>query len=177
MDVNEPSPGDGAPMDVSPRPVPAGRARRGTTAATWRAIALGAVVLVGVGFVVMRGLGDATLFFYNVDEAVEQRDELGDQRFRLQGNVVADSVQETGAGVGVEFRVEYDGVQADVRHVGNPPDLFQPDIPVVLEGRWNGEIFSSDRILVKHSENYVAENPDRVEDYPEDAGTGEDPAG
>ncbi|MDY7099620.1 MAG: cytochrome c maturation protein CcmE [Actinomycetota bacterium] len=154
-------------MDVSPRPVDERRSRRPTSARAWFAIVGVAAVLVAVGFVVMRGLGDATLFFYNVDEAVAERDELGDQRFRLQGNVVDGSVQETSAGVGVEFLVEYDGVQADVRHVGNPPDLFQPDIPVVLEGRWSGEIFSSDRILVKHSENYVAENPDRVDDYDE----------
>ena len=29
-----------------------------------------------------------------------------------------------------------------------------------------GEGFSSDRILVKHSETYVAENPDRVTTVP-----------
>ena len=33
---------------------------------------------------------------------------------------------------------------------------------MVLEGRFVGEGFASDRILVKHSETYVAENPDRV---------------
>jgi len=32
----------------------------------------------------------------------------------------------------------------------------------VLEGRFHGEGFASDRIMVKHSETYVAENPDRV---------------
>jgi cytochrome c-type biogenesis protein CcmE len=32
----------------------------------------------------------------------------------------------------------------------------------VLEGRFSGEHFASDRILVKHSETYEAEHPDRV---------------
>src|SRR3546814_4246885 len=47
------------------------------------------------------------------------------------------------------------------------PELFQPDIPVVLEGRWSdeGDWFASDRILVKHSEDYEADNPDRTDDY------------
>ena len=38
---------------------------------------------------------------------------------------------------------------------------------MVLEGRWSdeGDWFASDRILVKHSEDYEADNPDRTDDY------------
>ena len=49
-----------------------------------------------------------------------------------------------------------------VVHQGDPPELFQAGLPVVLEGRWQGDVFASDRILVKHSEEYKASNPDRV---------------
>src|SRR3546814_14058722 len=84
-----------------------------------------------------QGLNNATVFFRNVDEAVEQRDDLGDRRFRLQGSVVAGSVEADGSSV--RFAVEYGGVQTDVVHAGDPPELFQPAIPVVLEGRWGDE--------------------------------------
>jgi cytochrome c-type biogenesis protein CcmE len=116
-------------------------------------------------FMAYQGLSNAALFFRNVDEAVEQRDTLGDKRFRLQGSVVADSVESDGTTV--RFQVEYGGVQADVVHIGDPPELFQPDIPVVLEGRWSqeGDWFESDRILVKHTEDYEAEHPERTDDY------------
>jgi cytochrome c-type biogenesis protein CcmE len=40
--------------------------------------------------------------------------------------------------------------------------MFKPGIPVVLEGRFTGDVFTSDRILVKHSETYIARNPERV---------------
>ena len=51
-------------------------------------------------------------------------------------------------------------------HQGDPPELFQPGIPVVLEGRFAGRRrFDSDRILVKHAETYVADNPERVDDH------------
>ena len=42
--------------------------------------------------------------------------------------------------------------------------MFKPNIPVVLEGHWSStsDVFESDRILVKHSEKYVADNPDRT---------------
>ena len=46
------------------------------------------VILAVAGFVLVNALGDATLFFYNADEAVAQQAELGTDRFRLQGTVV-----------------------------------------------------------------------------------------
>jgi cytochrome c-type biogenesis protein CcmE len=45
---------------------------------------------------------------------------------------------------------------------------------VVLEGRWQGEVFASDRMLIKHNEVYVEQNPDRVAAY--DEAPSEDPA-
>ena len=55
----------------------------------------------------------------------------------------------------------------DVRHRGDPPQLFKEGIPVVLEGRFasatpSDDRFLSDRIMVKHSEVYRAKHPDRV---------------
>ena len=52
-------------------------------------------------------------------------------------------------------------------HRGDPPELFQPGIPVVLEGNWEGEVFATDRILVKHTAEYEAENEDRLQDADE----------
>ncbi len=120
-------------------------------------------VLVGLGVVVWQGLTSASLYFYNADEAVEQRTELGDRRFRLQGTVLDGTVEPSDDGV--DFAVEFNAVRVDVRHEGDPPELFQPGIPVVLEGRWSDdEAFASDTIRVKHSEQYEADNGDRLDD-------------
>lgn len=123
-----------------------------------------AVVLGALAFLLVR-LGDATLYFRTADEAVAQRDSLGDRRFRLEGVVVAGSVEQVGDDV--SFEVTENGATVPVRHTGDPPELFQPNIPVVLEGRFadGSDVFSSDRIMVKHSESYSEENPERTEDY------------
>jgi cytochrome c-type biogenesis protein CcmE len=149
-------------VDLTPAPVaPAPPRRRAVLA-----YGVLAVVVVAIGVVVYQALSSASLYFYNVDEAVEQRDDLGEDRFRLQGTVLGEGLEETGEGIA--FAVAFDGVRAAVRHVGDPPDLFQPGIPVVLEGRWQGSredlVFASDRMLVKHSEEYEAENEDRIVD-------------
>jgi len=121
------------------------------------------VVLAGLAVVVYQGLTQASLYFYNADEAVAQRADLGDKRFRLQGLVVGqpDPTEE-----GIAFVVAYDDVEVEVHHEGDPPELFDVGIPVVLEGRWDpsGDFFASDRILVKHSEQYEADNEDRLVD-------------
>ena len=120
-----------------------------------------AVVVAAIGFLVFQGLGNATLYFYQADEAVERKDELGEKRFRLEGVVVRDSVEQDGNGV--EFAVVNNDVTVDVVHEGDPPELFQPDIPVVLEGHWDGETFASDKILVRHSSEYEADHPERLD--------------
>jgi cytochrome c-type biogenesis protein CcmE len=135
---------DGAPDEPG-----AGRAVRPRR--RWLPMLVIGVVLVAIGVFVYRGLSDAALYFRNADEAVAQRDELGDRRFRLQGTVVDDAVRR---GDTVEFQVTYNGVVVDVEHAGDPPDLFRPGVPVVLEGHWSGSVFASDRILVKHDEEY-----------------------
>ena len=132
----------------------------GRTQGRRRLIIAGLVVLAALGFLVVRGLGNATLYFRTADEAVAQRQQLGDRRFRIEGNVVGGSVRETEGRVG--FNIESKGVVVPVAHTGDPPELFKPGIPVVLEGHFQGDTFASDRIMVKHSEDYVAKHPSRV---------------
>ena len=145
-------------MDLSPREVDT-RARRSRK---WIWL-IGLGVAAAATFIVVQALSDATLFFRNVDEAIADRDELGERRFRLQGRVVPGSVQDA-AGV-VTFDVMFACQWATVNHVGDPPELFDnPWIPVLLEGRWQGGastaghdfVFASDTIIVKHTNEYEA---------------------
>jgi cytochrome c-type biogenesis protein CcmE len=143
-------------FDPSPRARPPRRRR--TVVVTVALVAVVAVLVV----IAVRSLGDASLFFLNADEAVAQRDDLGSDRFRLQGTVVPGTVDEGDAGV--RFQVVFNDVTVDVAHRGDPPELFQPDIPVVLEGHWDGPTFASDRILVRHSSEYEADNGERLDE-------------
>jgi cytochrome c-type biogenesis protein CcmE len=132
----------------------------GRTQGRRRLIIAGLVVLAALGFLVVRGLGNATLYFRTADEAVAQKQQLGVKRFRIEGTVVGGSVQQMFNQVA--FNIESKGVVVPVRHQGDPPELFKPGIPVVLEGHFEGDTFASDRIMVKHSEDYIAQHPSRV---------------
>lgn len=142
-------------------PAPSRRRPPGVARRRWIAAV---VVLAALGFLVTRAVGDATVYFRTADEAVAERATLGDRRFRIEGLVVPGSVRKGADGVDFAIRGER-GAVVEVVHEGNVPELFQPDIPVVMEGRFVGERYVSDRILVRHTSEYRAENPERVEDY------------
>jgi cytochrome c-type biogenesis protein CcmE len=135
-----------------------------------------AIIVGALGFLVVKGLGDASLYFRQADEAVKQIASIGDQRFRIQGIVVEGSITESDSAV--SFEIEQNAQRVHVVHVGNPPELFKANMPVVLEGRFaSGQAtvkpgdkvnFNSDRIMIKHDENYQQKNKDRVKDYPLD---------
>ena len=172
---DDPESPDAAPFDLTPRTGPAPQnAGGGPSKRRWVAIGGLAVLVVALGFVLVRGLGDAATFFYNVDEAVERKAELQGERFRIQGNVKYGSVQETDRGV--DFVLRFNGVEVPVEHSGTPPELFGAEIPVVLEGAFVRDTFASDEILIKHDNTYEEQHSDRVSEAEDDAGTaGEDP--
>ena len=121
------------------------------------------VAVVVAGVLLWQGLKNATVYFKTVDEAVAQRAQLGTRRFRLEGLVQPGSVHERNSGV--DFVVTENDAEVHVHHVGDPPELFKPNIPVVLEGHFAGSVFESDRILVKHTEDYRKQHEGRVKDY------------
>jgi cytochrome c-type biogenesis protein CcmE len=144
-------------VELTPRPP------RPARRAIWPKAVI-ALVVVALGAVAVQGINQAAVYFYNVDEAVAMRDELGDRRFRLQGSVVDGSIERSDTGA--DFDVAYNDERVRVIHAGSTPEMFQVGIPVVLEGRWSPDSaeFESDRILVKHSEEYEEEHGDRIDD-------------
>jgi cytochrome c-type biogenesis protein CcmE len=130
-----------------------------------RRLTIAAVVIVAaMVFLVFQGLGNATVYFKTADEAVRDRAKLGTHRFRIEGTVVSGS-ERTTIGNGLEFSIAANGVTVPVVHHGDEPPLFKDQLtppPVVLEGRFEGDTFTSDRIIVKHSESYTEQHPERL---------------
>ena len=139
----------------------------------------------GIGVLLFQGLSGASLFIREADTAVAERAELEDRRFQLLGSPIAitDDEFDLNGNTVVRFSIACDGIAVDVAHVGNVAESFQLGVPVVLEGNWedatavgepwlqganDGFYFESDRMLVKHDNEY---REDRIE---EAASCGED---
>ena len=138
------------------------------------------LLLLGVGAVLFVTLGDAALIFYEVDEAVDKREDLVEKRFRVVGTPLPGIVEtRIGGEATVVFTFCAGGVYADVAHTGDPAELFQPGVPVVLQGKWvtgflaeieslensanDGWFLLTDHMVVKHDNDYRTDK-DRVTD-------------
>lgn len=174
--------------DLAPRDL--GATGGGSGGRKWLPIGVLGLVIVALGVIVGQGLLNGTLFFHEVDQAVEKRDELGDERFRMLGLPIEGTIvrTEVDGEQAVAFTVVFDDITTDVIHIGDPPQLFQPDVPVTLEGRWvqgdapvsefvggvnDGWFFESTHMLVKHDNDYINDNETRI-DEAEERGAGYD---
>jgi len=117
------------------------------------------VIAAAIGFLVYQGLGNATVYFKTADQAVADKASLGTKPFRIEGTVLNDVRQ---SGGDTQFSIYANKVTVQVVDSKEPPQLFKPGIPVVLEGHWAGSFFASDLVMVKHTASYTAAHPDRL---------------
>lgn len=125
-----------------------------------RYLVVGLVLVGAFGFLLFKGVGSALNFYLTADQAVAQRAQLAGKTINVEGVVEPGSVHATPDGV--DFVITSGSTSLEIHNTGSPPQLFQPDIPVVAVGHFSGAIFASDQILVKHSSEYIAAHPNRV---------------
>jgi cytochrome c-type biogenesis protein CcmE len=156
-------PGADADADAgASRPPPAADSAEKRPARTgrWRLWGVAAVLVGAFAFLLVEGLGSSLNYFETVDQALAHRSTLGTQTFRLEGVVVPGTVHRIAGGVA--FVAAGTTHRVDVVNHGNPPQLFQPDIPVVVVGHFSGSSFVSDQLIVDHTAQYVQAHPNRV---------------
>jgi cytochrome c-type biogenesis protein CcmE len=160
-------------IDLTPRndtgaPPPGKRRRR------WAPLVVLALVLVAGGVIVTQFLRSAVDYYCNVDE-IGHRDgcEAG-RRLRVQGTVDKGSVESTD-GI-TTFAISFGGQTLPVRYEGQPGGIFEECEPVVVHGELVGGTFQGDRVEVKHSNEYEAENKDRLADAPTESTSCSPPA-
>jgi cytochrome c-type biogenesis protein CcmE len=143
-------------------PAPPVLRRRSRLLASRRRQVVAAVIVVGaIGFVVVKGLTNATSYFLYTNQAVAQRASLGTKPFRIEGTVEHNVRR---VGTETDFTIYSHGVAVPVVSSGSPSGLFKPGIPVVLAGHWaaSGPTYESSQIMVKHTANYVEAHPSRL---------------
>jgi len=153
-DAASPAPG---PAPVAPPSTATSRAVTGRRV-PWRLVAVGAVLAGAFAFLLAKGLGSSLDYFETVDQAVKQRAMLGTRTFRIEG--LPSAVRASGGDV--RFTLSAGGASVPVVFHGQPPQLFAPQVPVVLVGHFAGEQFVSDQMLVAHTQIYKEQHPTRV---------------
>lgn len=116
---------------------------------------LGVAVLAVAGLMISQALRTSLVYFMLPSEYARDAESFEGRRIRLGGMVEVGSVAYDEAQLHLTFAVTDSLARFPVVYDGAPPDLFQENGGVVIEGRFDeGGVFVGDNLLVKHSENY-----------------------
>jgi cytochrome c-type biogenesis protein CcmE len=113
-----------------------------------------------LGYVAFGDIEESLVYYWDPEELLARGDEALGASVRLGGVVKADSVNFDEKSLDLSFSV---GIAPDpggptvlVAASGAPPQMFREGIGVVVEGSYDGKLFTADRVLVKHSNEYRA---------------------
>jgi cytochrome c-type biogenesis protein CcmE len=150
-----------ADLDLTPRTSPGEPGRR-VRRRKWLPMLVLGLVLVAGAVIVTQFLTSAVDYYCNVDEIGVREGCNADRRIRLQGTVDEGSIIKVGNAT--EFTITFNDATMPVRYDGEPGGIFKECIPVVVHGIIDNGALQGDRVEVKHSEEYVAVNDERVAD-------------
>ncbi len=114
------------------------------------------IILGAIGYLVWGGLGKNLVYFITPSEYKANEGKYAGKRIRLGGLVKPGSVRYDPNTLELRFVITDGLAEVPVFHRGTPPALFKENQGVVVEGKFQGETFYGDNLLVKHSETYQA---------------------
>ncbi len=94
-----------------------------------------AVVVVAITYLVYTGIEETSVYYLTVTEAVPMKSSTEDMR--IEGLVLAGSIQKDKDSLGASFMLTDDSENIPVTYRGALPDLFDDDIDVVVQGKFD----------------------------------------
>ena len=126
----------------------------------------GAAVLAAAAAVIYLaygGIEQNLVYYWDASQVLQKADAAKGATIRLGGMVQKGTVVWNPSTLALKFKV---GMQSEpggpailVDSSGAPPQMFREGQGVVVEGRFDGQVFHSDRVLVKHSNQYHPPRP------------------
>ncbi|MCP4966320.1 MAG: cytochrome c maturation protein CcmE [bacterium] len=114
-----------------------------------------ATVALGLLIVLLVNLSSNLVYFRTPTE-LQTEVAPSEERLRLGGQVVAGTVVENGETLVLTVTDGRESLQ--VEHAGAIPQLFAEGQGVIVEGTWDGAMFHSDTMLIRHDEQYRTED-------------------
>lgn len=121
-------------------------------------VILVAVAIVGVlGWLALGSVGDNLVYYWSPDQLQAAGDKAVGANVRLGGLVKPGSVKVVGTTTTFQVVDTSGKITVPVRTDAIPPQMFREGIGVVVEGSLGDDgVFHSERLMVKHDENYTA---------------------
>ncbi len=124
-----------------------------------KVIVISILLVASFVYLVFLGMKEGTMFYLEVSEFVEQAEQIGDRKVRINGAIVKDSLNFDPKNLKLVFKLkDTKGPELiNVVYRGAPPDLIEEDgVTLVAEGSYDRKqnIFVSKKLLVKCPSKY-----------------------
>lgn len=132
-------------------------------------IVVALLVAVGVlGFLAFGGIGENLVYYWSPSELVAAGDTARGASIRLGGLVAPGSIEREADGLTLRFAVTDGKATVPITARAVPPAMFREGIGVVVEGTMDDQgTFETERLMVKHDNQYRAPSGDEDPDMQE----------
>ena len=131
------------------------------------AIVLG-LALVGLLYVALGSMGNNLVYYWTPTEVIDAGEKAYSANVRLGGMVKAGSIDWDERALDLKFTVTDGSKDVRVYAAAMPPQMFRENIGVVVEGSMTpAGVFVSEKLLVKHDNQYKAPEDGRAPDMEE----------
>lgn len=145
-------------------PLPPARQRQRSR---WPLLLAGAGVLGLIGYMVLGNANNNLVYYVLPTEYQQDTAKFAGKTLRMGG--LAKDVVYNRDTLALKFNMTDGQTSYPVQYTGAVPDMFRNDAVVVMEGQMQGNVFHGKSLLVKHSEEYKADDSKGQGQYtPED---------
>lgn len=124
----------------------------------------GALVAIIVGYLGFQAFSKASVYYYTVPEAVQQKTTLNAKDFRVDGWVKANSIDWNPQATMLNFTITDDSGKYTfpVSYKGIKPDnMTDPELQVIVEGRFDQDnVFQAHTLLTRCPSKYEDKQPE-----------------
>lgn len=116
----------------------------------------GSIILIVVGYLFWSGMKSSSVYFLEVDEFFAQQEKFVGKGTRVNGDIVAGSINWDAKNLLLTFQITSGDSVMDVRYNGVAPDTFTEELSVVVEGKYENDVFNATQIMTKCPSKYEA---------------------
>ncbi|MGC8878621.1 MAG: cytochrome c maturation protein CcmE [Anaerolineae bacterium] len=118
----------------------------------------GAVIALAVVYLIFTATQSTAAYFFTISELYTRREAVYDRYVRVSGRVTHEAIQFDPRELILRFQIaDENGQVLSVVFHGPKPDQLRPDAEAILEGKFDGKVFTAQTILLKCPSKYEEE--------------------
>ncbi len=118
----------------------------------------GGVIALAVIYLIFTATQSTAAYFFTISELHARGEAVYDRYVRVSGKVTAAAIQFDPRELVLRFQIADENGQAlSVVFHGPKPDQLRPDAEAILEGKFDGKVFTAQTILLKCPSKYEEE--------------------